>query len=82
MTTSRSPRVPAGRDVPCEPPTAKGQLVASPEADAVGDGKFAMATFVPRPPARCSICRHAAPAGVDTCTTCLADYGLPLPGVA
>ena len=82
MTTSRSPRVPAGRDVPCEPPTAKGLLMASPEADAVGDVKFAMATFVPRPPARCSICRHPAPAGVDTCTTCLADYGLPLPGVA
>lgn len=57
--------------------------MASPEiSDAVGGGKFAMATFVPRPPARCSICRHAAPAGVDTCTTCLADYGLPLPGVA
>ena len=39
-------------------------------------------SFVPRPDAFCAICGHAIPLGVDTCTTCLADYGLPMPGVA
>ena len=57
--------------------------MASPEIpEVLGDRRFIMATFVPRPPSQCAICRHPAPAGVDTCTTCLADYGLPLPGVA
>lgn len=57
--------------------------MASPESShSSGAKKTVLATFVPRPPSRCAICRHPAPAGVDTCTTCLADYGLPLPGVA
>lgn len=41
------------------------------------------ATFVPRPAGFCTICGHGLPAGaVDTCTRCLTDYGLPMPGVA
>ena len=39
-------------------------------------------SFIPRPATFCAICRHGIPAGIDTCTTCLADYGLPMPGVA
>lgn len=45
-------------------------------------GSPVQATFVPRPGVFCAICGHGLPAGVDTCTTCLADYGLAMPGVA
>ncbi len=38
--------------------------------------------FVARLDSCCTICRHAVPVGVETCTTCLADYGLKMPGVA
>ncbi len=46
-------------------------------------GRPVQATFVPRPAGLCTICDHGLPAGSgDTCTTCLTDYGLPMPGVA
>lgn len=46
-------------------------------------GRSIQATFVPRPAGSCTICGHGLPVGAsDTCTTCLADYGLPMPGVA
>jgi hypothetical protein len=54
--------------------------MASPDA-ASGAGAT-VATFVPRPMGRCFICNHAAPKGVETCTQCLSDYGLPTRGVA
>lgn len=46
-------------------------------------GRPVQATFVPRPAGFCTICGHGLPAGAgDTCTKCLTDYGLAMPGVA
>lgn len=46
-------------------------------------GRSIEATFVPRPAGSCAICTRGLPVGAgDTCTYCLTDYGLPMPGVA
>lgn len=55
--------------------------VSDVTSDAVGRNSLNV-SFIPRPDTFCSICGHGIPAGIDTCTTCLADYGLPMPGVA
>lgn len=55
--------------------------VSDAPSDVVGTNSLNV-SFIPRPDAFCAICGHGIPAGIDTCTTCLADYGLPMPGVA
>jgi hypothetical protein len=54
-----------------------GRYDAVAPAAAVTAGQTSLpARFASKPPGRCSICVHPTPVGVDTCTTCLADYGL------
>jgi hypothetical protein len=64
--------------VTCQAPRYDA-VVEAVAAGAVSAGQAsAPAGFVPSLPGRCSICAHPTLVGVDTCTTCLADYGLLL----